>query len=153
MLWRPCYYRGLILQTFPTIHIAFTSHHSCKLHTSIDFRDHTGEERKANSLGPSALVVPSQRPKKRPKKLGQSQCASLILNLPLLPPLQPDPSFGAFQLHTTFFSQYFFWAFLLQLSPSFPKFYLASLFTPFYLLRNLCSYLLPRLPCIRLTHL
>lgn len=89
MLWRPCYYRGLILKTLPILHIAFTSHHSCKLHTSVDFRDHTGEERKANSLDLKVPVVPSQRPKKRTKKSGQSQCASL--NLPLLLPLQPDP--------------------------------------------------------------
>lgn len=89
MLWRPCYYKGLILKALPIIHIAFTSYHSCKLHTSVDFREHTGKERKTNSLEPKALVVPSQRPKKRTKKSGQTQPASL--NLPLLPPLRPDP--------------------------------------------------------------
>lgn len=145
------------MQTLPTIHIAFTSQHSCKLHTSIDFRDPPGEERKANSLDPEALVVPSQRPKKRTKKLGQSQCASLILNLPLFPPLRPDlscfsPSLWSFStpyqfLLTTFFSGPFF----LSLLPHFQNFILLP--SSSYLLRNLCSYLLPRLPCIRLTHL
>lgn len=136
------------MQTLSTIYLAFTSHHSCKLHTSIDFRECTGEERKANSLDPKALVVPSQGPKKRTKKLGQGQCASLILNLSLLPRLQPDPqllfpllwSFSTpyHVLLTTFFLGLSFSAFCLisKILSCFPLHLLLSSDKPVFLLTS-----------------